>query len=377
MTKRAKVSAITGASGPLRSLGASADNHSDVDDHFSLGSLADPAARHGDVVLPFDSGEYVAALDRMILIRLAEEHIADMVGNGTVRCPCHLAIGQEAPAVGVAMHLRPSDRGFGAHRSHAHFLAAGGGLRELFAEVLGRNTGASRGMGGSMHLIARELGFFGSVPIVGATIPIAVGAGLAAKMSGEGDIAVSYFGDGATEEGGFHEAMNLAAILPSPVLFVCENNMFSSHLHINLRQPADSLVRYAAAHRVPFARVDGNDVVEISRVTASAVAEMRESGGPFFLECVTYRWRGHVGHREDEDVGVKRKDDLALWKKRDPIVRLERALVGAGVIATDHVASAKARSLSLIGAAWEQALQDPFPPASALLDRTWTRRDGE
>jgi pyruvate dehydrogenase E1 component alpha subunit len=223
-----------------------------------------------------------------------------------------------------------------------------------------------------MHLLALESGFLGSVPIVGATIPIAVGAGLASKMDGRGDIAISYFGDGATEEGSFHEAMNLAAVLNAPVLFVCENNMFSSHLHINLRQPADSLVRYAVAHCVPFARVDGNDIVEISRIAGAAITSMREVGGPFFLECVTYRWRGHVGHREDEDVGVKRKDDLAMWKKRDPIARLSRALEEARVISENRLSEMTHNIGRRIDVAWAEAVADPYPESSALLERTWT-----
>lgn len=342
------------------------------EDNFSLGTLADASELHGNLVLSGDVARLVDALETMVLIRLVEERIGDMVENGTIKCPCHLAIGQEAPAVGVAMHLRTTDRAFGAHRSHSHYLAAGGSLRRIFAEVLGKDTGASRGMGGSMHLLALESGFLGSVPIVGATIPIAVGAGLASKMDGRGDIAISYFGDGATEEGSFHEAMNLAAVLNAPVLFVCENNMFSSHLHINLRQPADSLVRYAVAHCVPFARVDGNDIVEISRIAGAAITSMREVGGPFFLECVTYRWRGHVGHREDEDVGVKRKDDLAMWKKRDPIARLSRALEEARVISENRLSEMTHNIGRRIDVAWAEAVADPYPESSALLERTWT-----
>jgi pyruvate dehydrogenase E1 component alpha subunit len=271
------------------------------------------------------------------------------------------------------MHLRPSDRAFGAHRSHGHFLAITGDLHGLFAETLGKETGVSRGMGGSMHLTARRHGFYGSVPIVGATIPMAVGAALAARMDGSGDIAVSYFGDGATEEGVFHESMNLAVTLNVPVLFLCENNFFSSHLHIGLRQPSDSVVRYAAAHHVPSASVDGNDVVEVARVAGDAITQMRAGGGPFFIECVTYRWRGHVGHREDEDVGVKRKDDLAVWKKRDPIARLCRALEKVGVITPADVDETVQRVRRTVDEAWSRAANDPFPPPEALLDRTWTR----
>jgi pyruvate dehydrogenase E1 component alpha subunit len=339
-----------------------------------LGALADANAFHGDLELPAKPDKYVDALERMVLVRLAEEKIAAECTAGAIKCPAHLAIGQEAPAIGVAMHLRPTDRGFGAHRSHGHFLGATGDLHSLFAETLGKETGASRGMGGSMHLISVANGFYGSVPIVGATIPIAVGAGLAAKKDGKGDIAISYFGDGATEEGSFHESMNLAVVLGAPVLFVCENNMFSSHLHISLRQPKDSLVRYAAAHNVEYARVDGNDIVAVSNAAERAIARMRSSGGPFFLECVTYRWLGHVGPRDDEDVGVKRKDDLFLWKKRDPIARLFRSLVKAGAVNAGHLGEITARLRKRVDEAWTQAEQDPFPGPAALLDRTWTTR---
>jgi pyruvate dehydrogenase E1 component alpha subunit len=310
----------------------------------------------------------------MVLIRCAEEQIGDMVAPGRISCPCHLAIGQEAVAVGVGRHLRTSDRVFGAHRSHAHYLALGGSLRRLMAEVLGKDTGASRGMGGSMHLVDFDHGLMGTVPIVGATIPIAVGAALAAKMDGRGDIAVSFFGDGATEEGSFHESMNLAAVHRLPVLFVCENNLFASHLHISLRQPQDATTRYAEAHRVPAWRVDGNDVVAVSDAVAEAVQAMRTGDGPAFLEAVTYRWRGHVGPREDEDVGVRRKDDLQLWKGRDPVRRLHDALVNAGDCDPQALSRFTDEGRAEVAAAWSQAERDPFPPPEALLGRVYGGR---
>jgi pyruvate dehydrogenase E1 component alpha subunit len=341
-----------------------------------LGSLAEAGSHHADIELPANAERYVAALERMLLIRLAEERIADAVVEQTIRCPAHLAIGQEAPPVGVSMHLRPSDRVFGAHRSHGHFLALTDDLRGLFAETLGKDTGVSRGMGGSMHLRAVDHGFLGSVPIVGATIPIAVGAGLAARMDGRGDVAVSYFGDGATEEGSFHESLNLAVVLKAPVLFVCENNLFSSHLHIDLRQPTDSVARFADANAIPCAVVDGNDVVAVSRAAEVMVAEMRAGAGPRFLECVTYRWRGHVGPREDEDVGVKRKDDLTVWKRRDPIGRLAAALEKAGHLQAGRLQEMRVALKRRVDAAWAQALDDPYPGADALLARTWSRERG-
>ena len=283
---------------------------------LTLGALADSRHFHAPLALDeSDVADAAMALRTMLRIRRAEERIADNVATGVIRCPCHLAIGQEAAAVGVARQLRTTDRAFGAHRSHAHFLAMGGSLEGLFAEVLGRDTGVSRGMGGSMHIRAQEVGFYGSVPIVGATIPIAVGAGLAAKMDRKGDVAVAFFGDGATEEGSFHESMNMAAVMGLPVLFVCENNLFASHLHISLRQPRDRIARFAEAHGVDSATVDGNDVVAVRRALEAPMRTWRAGrGGPFFLEAVTYRWRGHVGHREDLDVGVSRKDDLEIGR---------------------------------------------------------------
>ncbi len=339
-----------------------------------LGDLADATQFHDALTLPpGDNGWLLDALRRMILIRAAEELIGDMVAEGKIRCPCHLAIGQEAPAVAVAREIRRGDRLFGAHRSHAHYLALGGSLRGLMAEVLGKATGASRGMGGSMHLLDLEHGLYGTVPIVGATIPIAVGAGLAAKMDGAGGMAVSYFGDGATEEGVFHESLNLAAILRLPVFFVCENNLFSSHLHIQLRQPADSVVRYAEAHRIPWERVDGNDVVATARAVETAVMAIRSGQGPRFLEAVTYRWRGHVGPREDDDVGVKRKEDLAKWKGRDPIRRLADALLDAGALSEAELEASWAQARGAVEKAWEGALEDPFPPAEDLLNCVYVR----
>lgn len=337
-----------------------------------LGPLADASALHGPIALPTDVEPLVSAVEQMLTIRRAEERIADRFADGTIRCPCHLAIGQEAAAVGVAMQLRKTDRSFGAHRSHAHFLALGGSLHGLFAEVLGRDTGVSRGMGGSMHLLDVAHGFYGSVPIVGATIPIAVGAGLAAKMDGNGDVAVSFFGDGATEEGAFHESMNLARVLDAPVLFLCENNLFSSHLHIALRQPTNSVARYATAHGVPSVTVDGNDVAAVSAAVAHAMESMRSGGGPWLIECVTYRWRGHVGHREDEDVGVQRKDDLALWKGRDPIARLVAALKANGRFSDVECERVDARVMAAVEKAWTTAMSDPYPATEELLARVYT-----
>lgn len=333
-----------------------------------LGRLADAASCHESLtLLAGDRAWLTGALRRMILIRAAEEWIGDMVAAGHVRCPCHLAVGQEAPAVAVARHVVDGDRLFGAHRSHAHYLALGGSVHRLMAEVLGKETGVSRGFGGSMHLLDIARGLTGTVPIVGATIPIATGAGLAAKLDGGRGLAVSWFGDGATEEGAFHESLNLAATMHLPVLYVCENNLFSSHLHIDLRQPSNVTARYAEAHRVPWEIVDGNDIGALDGAVGRAVTAIRAGEGPRFLEAVTYRWRGHVGPREDEDVGVKRKEDLSQWKQRDPIRRLADALMAEGLLTSTALAAMGTEAQAEVAAAWDQATRDPFPPAEDLL----------
>jgi len=348
-------------------------NNPVVSDAFSLGSLAKPNECHEPIELDGTPPEQLRQwLRKLIEIRCAEEKIGDEFGKAVIKCPCHLVIGQEAPAVGVAAHIRKGDRVFGAHRSHAHFLALGGTLHHLLAEVLGKDTGCSRGMGGSMHLLARANNFFGSVPIVGATVPIATGAALAAKMDGTGGIAVSYLGDGATEEGVFHESLNLAAVFKLPVLYVVENNLFASHLHISLRQPFDSVCRYAAAHGVPWERVDGNDVVAMARAAGRAIAAARAGEGPQLIEAVTYRWRGHVGHREDNDVGVQRKEGLNEWKKRDPIGRLAAAMKAAGYLALGQHDQIWDEFRTAVEAAWAQASADPYPPTSALRDRVYS-----
>jgi TPP-dependent pyruvate/acetoin dehydrogenase alpha subunit len=312
------------------------------------------------------------SLERMMLIRLVEQHIGRMREQGQIGGPVHLAAGQEAIAVGVSRHLRPSDFVFGAHRSHGHVLALGASVRSLLAEVLGRATGLSRGMGGSMHLWDGSHGFHGSVPIVAATVPIAVGAGLAAKLRKGDGVAVCYMGDGATEEGVVHESLNLARVLDVPVLFVIENNLFSSHMHISLRQPFPSTARFAEPHGIRAEIVDGNDVVAIDGTAGRLLSEMRRARGPALLEAVTYRWYGHVDGREDTDVGLNRSgEDLARWHTRDPVERLRRALLSAGLWTRGQDDALTEALCHEIQAAWTQALNDPWPSPETLLGHVY------
>lgn len=345
----------------------------DHEKHARIEGLTDPRKYHDPVdVIGCDSTELTEKLRSMLIIRKAEEKIGEMVAAGVVKCPCHLGIGQEAIAVGLATHLRSTDRVFGAHRSHTHFLAMNRDVYALFAEVLGRVDGCSGGMGGSMHLYDGSSGFLGSVPIVAATVPIACGAALAAKMDGNEDVAVSYFGDGATEEGATQESFNLAKVMKLPIVFVCENNLFASHMDINLRQPYCSTARFAQANCMPSALLDGNDVVSVSRAAAIAVEHARNGDGPFFLEAFTYRWRGHVGPWEDLDVGVKRGDDLALWKKRDPVRRLFEAMEKEDWLSAEGYIALQDEVEQLIQREWAKAEQADFPQESILLDLVYS-----
>lgn len=340
----------------------------------SLGRLADASNFHAPIdISAADPSQLVVFLESMLRIRFAERKLADGRRDGLIGGPVHLGVGQEAVAVGISAALRKTDRVFGAHRSHSHLLALGASVHKLFAEVLGKETGHSKGMGGSMHLWDQESGFFGSVPIVAGTVALAVGAGLAAKMQRGGDVAVAYLGDGAVEEGVVHESLNLARIQGLPVLFVVENNLFASHMHISIRQPKDATARFAEANSIPCEILDGNDVVAVARASARAVERARDGGGPSFIEAVTYRWYGHVDWRDDIDVGVNRsQDDVSNWKARDPVLRLRTAMIQAGLWSDAREAQLGERLLRQIDRDWQQALSDPYPGTEALLDRVYS-----
>lgn len=336
----------------------------------SLGHLADPSQPVGPLDISKESqGELLSDLATMLRIRIVEDRLGQLVQSNKVKTPVHLGIGQEAVAVGISRHLRASDRVFGGHRSHSHYLALGGNLDGLIAEVLCRASGVSGGRGGSMHLIDQEVGFSGSVPLVGATIPLAVGAALAAKMDGVGDIGLAYFGDGACEEGILHEALNLAVVLHLPILFVVENNLYSSHLDIALRQPDDQTRRFAEAHRVRNEVVDGNDIVAVASAAKRLINTARSGVGPAFLETVTYRWRGHVGPDPNIDVGVRRSaKEVRSWRKRDPIERLRHALLVEGNVKNADLKKIEVLENERVEASILAALAADFPSPKTILD---------
>jgi TPP-dependent pyruvate/acetoin dehydrogenase alpha subunit len=345
-----------------------------IDAKFTLESLSDPKCYTEPLILPLhlSKDESISILKSMLLIRYVEQKIAELIKNKTVKCPCHLAVGQEAIAVGVSTQLKNSDRVFGNHRSHGHYLALGGCVYELLAEVLGRSTGCAGGMGGSMHIIDKKNGFLGSVPIVAGTIPLAAGAALAAKLNGEDNIGVCFFGDGATEEGAFHETLNLASKHKLPLLFVCENNLYSSHLDIGQRQPSDTIARFAKANRIAFDVVDGNNIFAVEKATKNLVDNMRDGNGPGFLEAVTYRWLGHVGANEDIDVGLRRSTEMLVqWKRRDPIKRMVDAMIIKKWITKVDCDKISVNIKKYISTELEKAMKDSYPDENKLLYKVY------
>lgn len=270
---------------------------------------------------------YISLLRTMLLIRVFEEKVAELASKKEFGCPVHLYIGQEAIAAGICACLEKTDYCFSTHRSHGHFIGKGGSINMLMAEIYGKLTGSSLGHGGSMHVAEPAVGFMGSSAIVAGTIPLAVGAAFSAQYRKDRRISVAFFGDGATDEGVFYESINLAALYKLPLLFVCENNSFSTHMPDFLRQSNTRIFDRIKGFNIESKRIDGNNAVEIYSNTLDIVKTLRDGKGPFLLELMTYRWLAHVGPEEDVDVGFRTKDEIDRWKKRCPIKILKNYLI--------------------------------------------------
>jgi len=256
---------------------------------------------------------------KMLEIRRTEEVIAELYPAKDMRCPVHLCVGQEAVPAAVSLVLKKRDIIFASHRSHGYYIAQGGSLSGLFAELYGKLGGCTKGKGGSQHLAAPKVGLIGSSAIVAGTIPIAVGAALAFVMKKRKSVVVAAFGDGAADQGVFYESLNFAALKNLPVIFVCENNRYATHAHQTQRQARDNIFERARAFGVPGVRIDGNDVVEVYRCFQNAARRARRGGGPTLIECMTYRWLEHVGPHDDCDLGYRSRAEVQRWKRRCPI----------------------------------------------------------
>lgn len=262
----------------------------------------------------------------MLRIRRVEETIAERYATQEMRCPVHLSIGQEAVAAGVCAALSHQDGVFSSHRAHAHYLAKGGDLKRMLAEIYGKAEGCCKGVGGSMHMIDLAAGFLGAVPIVGATVPLAVGAAWAARLRGEDKVIVVFFGDGTFEEGVVFESINFAVLHRLPVLFVCENNLYACYTRLSTRQADRTIHGVAAACGCQAIITDGNDALAVFDATSRAVTALRAGSQPVFLECSTYRWREHCGPNIDDDLDYRPGEEVAEWKAACPINRLATML---------------------------------------------------
>ena len=305
----------------------------------------------------------------MLKIRITEETLAELYKEQEMRTPTHFSIGQEGVAAGVCQALDVSDVVYSGHRSHAQYLAKGGGLEGLVAELYGKESGVSRGRGGSVHLTAREVGYIASSAILGETIAVAVGSALAFKMDREQRVAVCFFGDGSVDEGICAESLNFASLHKLPVIFVCENNMYSTQTPMADRIPAGATIfERAGAFLMRSMSVDGYDVQAVYESAQQARELCLAGGGPVFLECSTYRWREHVGPYEDHDLGYRTKEELDSWIARDPIVAVGKTLVATGVCTQSDLDGWKQEFESEVNAAAAKAKSAPFPDVSGLFD---------
>lgn len=298
----------------------------------------------------------------MKLIRFVEETIANRYSEQKMRCPTHLSIGQEAVAAGVCLALNRDDQVFGTHRSHAHYIAKGGDIKAMIAEIYGKATGCSSGKGGSMHLVDLPVGFMGSTSIVGNTVPVGVGAAMANHLHKNGKVCCIFFGDAAVEEGVFHESANFAVLKKLPVLFVCENNLYSVYSPLKVRQPEGREIwKFAAGYGMPSAHSDGNDALEVFEKTQTALECIRRGDGPYFLEFATYRWREHCGPNFDNDIGYRTEDEYLSWKEKDPIALLEKQLLSQDTIRQADIEEMNKTIQSEVDQAFVFAEESPFP----------------
>lgn len=300
-------------------------------------------------------------------IRRVEQEIARIYPIDRIRSPIHLSIGQEAVSVGVCEALQPSDVVFGSYRSHALYLAKGGNLKKMVAELYGKVTGCARGKGGSMHLIDTAAGVMGTSAVVGTTIPLAVGYAYALKLDGKDSIVASFFGEGAAEEGVFNESLNFAALKSVPILFICENNGYAIHSHQSKRQPMDNICERARVYGMPAERIEDNDIFKIYERVEHASSEIRTGEqGPRFFECMTYRWMEHVGPNEDFDTDYRSRIEAQPWFEKDPLKTIGASLERArrGQIEVDVEAE--------IYEAFTFAEESPFPNDGDLYTDVFT-----
>lgn len=307
----------------------------------------------------------------LIKIRRFEERIVQLYPKQEIRCPVHLCIGQEAIAAGVCLNLERKDFIASNHRNHGHLIAKGASLKEMFAELYGRKSGCCEGKGGSMHMIALEIGILGTSAIVAGAIPIALGAAFASKFKGAKNVAVVFFGDGAVDEGTFYECLNFASLKKLPLVFVCENNFYATNSHQAKRQANTRIHKIAEFFLMPSACIDGNNVFSVLEASSEAIERARQGLGPSFIEARTYRWKTHVGPESDVEKGFRDAEEVSSWMKNCPIERfLKEPAIGAG-LPKDELERIEKNVLKEIDEALRYALKSPYPIESDLYKNVY------
>src|SRR4030043_322863 len=305
----------------------------------------------------------------MVRIRICEESLVEPILKGEIQCPVHLYSGQEAIATGVCFSLADRDYVFSSHRSHGHYLAKGGSIKELIAEIYGKEAGCSRGRGGSMHIIAPEIGMLGSAPIVAGTIPLALGAALASKIRKEKKVTVSFFGDGAAGEGVLYESLNFAALRRLPIIFACENNFYSTHMPIRECRPENNIFEIGKPFCIQSYRIDGNDVLKVYEVSKKAVGQCRKGQGPVLIECITYRLRGHVGPDDNiqgTHIDIRPKEEIEKWRRKDPVKKFESFLIKKMGLKREDLKRIKQEAEGEVKEAHRYAKMSPYPNPDEL-----------
>jgi len=330
----------------------------------SIAPLISPSA--GKVSQDVEAAK--AALESLMAIRFFEEAVDGLFARGLMHGTMHLSIGQEAVATGVCAALRRTDFITSTHRGHSHCIAKGADLTRMMAELLAKQTGYCRGRGGSMHIADVETGNLGANGIVAGGIPIAAGAALAQKMKGTDNVVVSFFGDGATNEGAFHEALNLAAIWDLPVIFVCENNKYGMSNSTEFSMKIDQISERAASYGFPGVTVDGNDVDAVHDAAKVAVERARLGQGPTLIECMTYR---HKGHSKSDKNLYRTKDEIENWKTKDPIGRFENTLMELGTLDQDQIDAIVEKTREAVRTAITEASEAPDSDPAELLSSVY------
>ncbi|PIU56848.1 MAG: acetoin dehydrogenase [Deltaproteobacteria bacterium CG07_land_8_20_14_0_80_38_7] len=320
------------------------------------------------MTLSIDKKIAIDILRRMLLIRTTEETIAQKYPEGKMRCPTHLCTGQEAVAAVVGVVLRNDDFAISTHRAHGHYLGKGGDVNSMIAEIYGKVTGCSAGKGGSMHLIDKEVGFMGSTAIVGGTIPVGVGLGFSIQLHGGDQVSCVFLGDGAIEEGVFYESVNFAVLKKLPVLFICENNLYSVYSSLKVRQPEGrKIYKMVEGLGIKSDCGDGNNAIEVYEKLAPTIKEIRNGDGPRFFEFSTYRWREHCGPNFDNNIGYRTEAEYLEWKEKDPVKYMKSRLVDECILTNEEMHSMENDIQIKVNAAFDFAENSEFPSEEDLF----------